>query len=193
MKGEFIMKIDSMMKSFFESYDSDAIGSIDKISLNIGYKHNNISTTGYNFKESFNSFDSYIVGYSQYIKESLEAGSEVKDISILKEAFEKFMDSEILVENTINVTDIPNSIEDYLEGAKNIVPAYNEALSNITESGVSPEYSEFLYEMGESFANKLETVFNPYMENALRISGYSTNKSLFGNDKKEKVETTVFL
>ena len=185
------MKIDSMLTSFFEQYDDSAIESINNLSNNIAYSHNKNKIKGYNFKESFQKFNEYIVGYSQYLKEESENNKELKSIEFMKEAFNKFMDKEIFNESEILLIDIPNEVCSYLEGVKSTIDAYNEAHSNINESGLSSEYHELLNEMTDEFANKLEVSFNPFMESSLRISGYTTTKNLFETPKK--YETSVFL
>ena len=185
------MKIDSMLTSFFEQYDESAIESIHNLSNNIAYAHNKNKIKGYNFKESFQKFNEYIVGYSQYLKEESEENNELKSIEFMKETFNKFMDKDVFNESEILLTDIPDVVCSYLEGVKSSIDAYNEAHTNISESGLSSEYYELLNEMMDEFSNQLEMAFNPFMESSLRISGYTTNKNLFETPKK--YETSVFL
>ena len=187
------MKIDSMLASFFETYDSEAIESIENVGKNIGYAHNKTKIKGYNFNETFDLFNQYLLGYSKYIKEESDAGRKLRSMDDMKSSFKHFMEDNLFKENDMLITLLPESVSAYLSGVKFTIEAYNEASLNLHEADATSEYYEHLNEMIDAFSDKLESIFNPYMENALRISGYTTNKELFGDAKKEKKENPVFL
>lgn len=182
------MKIDSAIEEFLERYDSDAIASIDEMSRQLGRITRKDTINLFNINESFNSFNMWLRGYSDFHLSE----SELPSIGEITESYQAFLgNDEMFKETALTYDKFPGFVKAYVEGIQKTIGNVDQLKTTMLEAGIDGERIGAINEFTDLFMDKMTKSFNESMNNLLRASGYNSRQVLFG--KKPSAKKPVFL
>lgn len=180
------MKIDNAIKEFLEKYDREAISSINRISADYALNISRTPIKVFSIQEGFDNFQAYLRGYSSY-KINNHDNEKASPQSAIKEGVNRFLNSQLFVEQDITYDMLGQFIESYVNGIKSLTETVDTVKRDMMESGVvSQEDIGDVNEFVDSFIDKLNESFDPAMDRILWASGYNSNKAIFDREKKER-------
>ena len=185
------MLIDNALQQFTEKYDRAAIQSIDNIANDLGLKHNQSTIQVFNIKESFDKFQSFIKGYTQYrkvYKESAEASSTETIQNDFNNALPKFFESK-----DIRYAELPNFVHDYVSGVKSLLETVDSVKTDLMENDIQLEYVAAVNDFTDTFFQKLQESFESSMDRILWASGYNASKRIAERVNNSISSKPVFL
>lgn len=185
------MKIDKCLENFIESYDKEMMMFIEKLNNDRSLSLTDSKINLVNIKESFDTFNNYIKGYSAYKIENKNNSNESPQYAI-KESVNKFIDNELFKSTDVRYDNINEYVQSYIEGVKETLDNIDGLKSLMMEAGVDLEYVGDLNEFVDNFIEKMNNNFNESMNKILQASGYFTHQSLF-KPNKEKKEKPIFV
>lgn len=190
------MKIDSCVKNFLETYDREAIDSIDSLSKAFGIVENRYKMEGFNLNESFEKFRSFLEGYTDFLVNHDKYVSELLEDAIAKPIDKFMLRDDILMESDLYYKDLPDFIKSYIENVQKTVECVNVCKDKMFEESVDEVYIGMINDYCDKFIEPLDAKFEKCMNKALTASGYITKKK---REEKRKLfsekttETPVFL
>lgn len=192
------MKIDSALVAFTESYDREAIQSIDEISKDdtlrmstIGGKH--MSLKLFNINESCGYFNDWLKGYASY-KVNFKGDPKSSSQDVIKESVTKMLESSTMfAEKDVRYPELPAFVEGYVNGVKTLLETVDVVKSTMTEAGVDPEAVGDVNDFCDQFMTKLDESFHESMNKILWASGYNSRKKLFRKRQKKTTAKPVFI
>lgn len=165
------MKADVAVRTFVETYDEEAIKSIDNLINKPETKIDYINVNGFNIKEAFDSFIDYIDGYKEYVLvDQYEYGRKTKDEII--ESMHGYLDKAVFKEEPLYVEDSKKFISEYVNGCNRVVDKVNDIQSELMLNDVDHESIGNITEYADIFMDKMDNKFNSVMTSLLRKSGY---------------------
>lgn len=180
------MKTDTAIQEFLEKYDREAISSINELSTEYGLRINRVPIKVFSIKEGFDNFQAYLRGYSSY-KMSNHNNEKASPQEVIKEAVDKFIDTQLFVEKDTTYDMLGEFIESYINGIKGLNETVDSIKRDMMESGVvCQEDIGDVNEFVDKFMDKLHESFDPTMDRILWASGYNSRKAIFGRKKKEE-------
>lgn len=185
------MKIDSALMAFTESYDREAIRSIDMISRDktlqmsmVGGKH--MSLKLFNINESCGHFNDWLKGYASY-KVNYNGKPEASSQEVIRESVTKMLESSTMFkEEDVTYPELPAFVEGYVNGVQTLLKTVDVVKSTMTENGVDPEAVGDVNDFCDQFMTKLDEAFHESMDKILWASGYNSRKKLFGKRPVKK-------
>ena len=183
------MKIDNVIKSFYETYNREAMESIDRISKEIGLIENGHSINAFNIIDAFDKMESYMKGYANY-KITEKTNPNASSQSDIKSLTYKFIDSNVFSECKLGYNEIPAFIESYIKRTDSLIKTLDEIKESMSVADIDQESIGDVNDMADHFVEKLQESFNPVMDKILWASGYNARQRL----RNEKVQPKpVFL
>ena len=179
------MKIDSCINTFLESYDREAIASIDKISHEYGLVIHENTIKLFNLKESFDTFRDCLNLYTKYQIENANNDKKLPHDKTYGNTME-FIEGKIFADADVKYKDLVGFVQGYTEGVNLILEAIEANKESIMEAGIDPVYSADINDFTDKFVDIMNTRFTESMNKILRASGYSTHKALHNPVKKNK-------
>lgn len=186
------MKIDSALKLFSESYDRDAIQSIEDVSKDFGLISNKATIKLFNLKEGFNDFQDFLVKYGQYKVENMD-NEKATPQHLICERVETNIKDEIFRESEVLYNDLPAFIEAYISGVQNLIATSDAIKQKMFEAGVDSESIGDVNNFVDAFVTRLNESFSPAMDRILWASGYNSRKKLTKSKVPVKKEKAIFL
>jgi len=187
------MKIDSALRAFTESYDREAIESIDTISKDLGLTNNRMGLQLFNLQESCQHFNDWLKGYASY-KVNWKGKPEESSQEVIRESASKMMDSSgMFKEQKVLYADLPKFVQGYVEGIQTLLETVDLVKTTMTEGGVDPEAVGDVNDFCDNFMTKFDEAFHSSMDKILWASGYKSKKNLFRPRSAKKTEKPVFL
>lgn len=171
------MKIDSAIKEFVESYDSEMLESIDIMSKELRYSANRCKFPVFNLNESVSAFVIFLEGYGDYKIKHLNDENKIGRDEIMENT-KKFIESECFKEAGILYPEIPNFIKSYTDAIKTLSETTDKVKSAMTSNEVDYESVGDVNEMVDCFTEKMQEKFHPIMEKMLWASGYNARRKL---------------
>lgn len=192
------MKIDSALVAFTESYDREAISSIDTISkdpvlekaLVAGQR---MGLKLFNLQESVNHFNDWLKGYASY-KINWNGKDEASPQEVIKESATRMLESPNMFKETkVLYPDLPKFVQGYVEGVQTLLETVDLVKSTMTENGVDSEAIGDVNDFCDQFMTKFDESFHKSMDTILWASGYNTRKRLFRDRSAKKKPKTTFI
>lgn len=172
------MKIDSVVKDFVESYDEEVMRYLENISSDFALKVSESKIGSIELDESFDQIRKYIEGYSAYKVENKNNDEAVSNDNI-NEAADKFINNpDLFKECKIPYSDIPKTIQSYIEGVKSIINTINKSKEIMMLEDVGHEDVGYLNSIIDKFTDRITEAFTPVMENFVQASGYNSAQAI---------------
>ena len=178
------MKLDSEIRNFTERYDRAAMESIDQLSKEYGLVIHKRTMPLFSLKEGFGVFAKYIKDYAKYKIENVD-NENASPREVICESVDKFINTKLFKEKSIMYSELPQFIQDYLEGVQTILDAVDEAKSMMMEAGIDHESIGDINEFADKFMDKFHESFDPAMDKILWATGYKSKIALSGKTKKD--------
>jgi hypothetical protein len=174
------MKIDNALREFTETYDRNAIESIQNISEDFGLTIHRKSMKLFNIKESFDKFSQYIKSYANYVVENVN-NPEISSRESISYSVNKFINEQLFKESDVLYSDLPSFIESYVNGINELNSAIAEAKNIITESDEADlTFAGDINDYADAFMTRLDESFTPAMNDILWASGYNAKQRFAG-------------
>lgn len=183
------MKLDSTIKEFTEKYDREAMKSIDTLSKDHGLSVNGYTINVFNINEAFNTFDTYIRDYAEYMIKNMNNPKRSPRDEI-QTSVRGFIENHIFKNEPTTYPQLPNFVNSYVEGVNKLIETVEDVKRTMLDAGIDPESVGDINEFTDIFVDKLHESFDPTMDRILWASGYNTRKALFG---KKETKKPVFL
>ena len=185
------MKIDSALKVFSESYDRDAIQSIQNISEDFGLIIQKSTIKSFNLNEAFDEFQDFLTKYGKYKVENVN-NEKATPQAMICERVETNIREELFKESKMLYNEIPAFIESYISGINNLTATMDSVKQKMYESGVDADSIGDVNKFVDGFIERLDESFKPTMDRLLWASGYNSRKALSKSNHKPET-AAVFL
>lgn len=178
-KGIINMTLDNSLRNFAETYDREAIQSIDEVSKRIGLVENKFTIDGFEMKESFDAFNRYLKAYAKFMeaastKDSRESNlMEKTSKEEVTESFKKLIETKCFNESKLTYDQLPSFVESYLTGIQDLIKVVDESKEILEDADVDNETIGSINEYADMFADTVWNKLSPVMENILWASGYN--------------------
>ena len=179
------MKIDTALREFTESYDREAMASLDQVSRDRSLVKTKSTIAAFNLNECFNRFRDYIGGYAEYMIKNLNDPKRSTREEI-HEAVDRFIGEGLVESVDIPYTEIPAFVQRYASGIAEVIEAVDRAKSSMMEHAVDADAVGDVNDFTDKFMDKLSESFTPTMDRFLWASGYNSRKVLFGKPAKKE-------
>lgn len=178
------MKIDSELKSFTEKYDRSAMESIDKLSKEYGLVIHKSTIPVFSLKEGFDTFAEYLKGYASYKMENVNS-NEASSREEIHESVDNFIKTQLFKEKHIMYSELPEFVQNYVEGVNMLLETVDEVKSSMMEAGIDHESIGDINEFVDKFMDRFHESFDDTMDRILWATGYNSNRVLSGKVKKD--------
>lgn len=177
------MKIDNALNVFIESYDREAMESLDRISKDYSVNISKSTINAFNLNECVERFKNYLNGYAEYMIKNRENPDRSSRESIA-ESVNRFIHNGLVEDVAIGYKDIPGFVQRYASGIKEILETVDQVKSNMMENDVELEAVGDVNDFTDMFMDRINESFTPTMDRFLWASGYYSKKRMFDKTRK---------
>ena len=183
------MKLDKLLQQFTETYDINAMKSIDDISKEKYLIRNKSTIKTFNIKEAFEKFNAYIEGYSVY-KIKNKDNPKASSREAIRESVTRFIDTELFKEDATTYDKLPEFVHSYLEGVSTTISTIEKVKADMEFEDVDLESVGDVNDFADHFVDKLQESFDPVMNRILWGSGYNAQQRMDAIKNGKKISST---
>lgn len=178
------MLIDSAIHKFINTYDREAIQSIDELCRDKINERGKIKFKLFNLNEAFDKFTKLIDHWGSYqVKILVERPTEFTEDEAKIEV-EAYIDK-LIKDKDVKCQDLNSFIESYLIGIKKLSSSIDKAKKRMLSEKVTQQNAAYINEMADRFISNLDKYLTEGMDRLLIASGYKTKKFISGDYKRQ--------
>lgn len=180
------MILDSAIETFLETFDRDAIMSIDNFSKDELEIRNKAKISLFGITEAFNRFDQIISNWGKTnLRKLIKEGTDYTLQDASKEVSD-FINLKIIKPKEVLVSDLPAFVESYLTGVKKTLDNIENIKIEMIKNKINNENIGIINDFADHFMEKVNTEFFKGMDTILWATGYNVN----AKRKKQEEEFT---